>query len=139
MKAASVLLILSGVLSLGQTAWAGASDVGHGNTNPMLLAQLTDEERRALRDQWGRLPADERAALRQQFQERWRDLPPEQRESRRRELTERWRKLPPEVREERRREYRDDRGGYGQGYEYRQFEEFPAEDVPFYPARGGRR
>lgn len=147
MKAASALLILLGVLSQNPSAWA---DVGRASGAdvfvgaPMHLAQLSPEERRALRDQWGRMSPEERAALRRQFEERWRDIPPEQRESRRREVMDHWRNLPDEERELRRRDSRD-RDGYGRGYEQRGFEDEmppmpPMPPLPSsFPRRGGGR
>lgn len=137
MKAASVMLILWGVLSQVPSAWADAGRVLAFEPpagTPMQLAQLSPEERRALRDQWGNLSPEQRADLRRRFQERWNDIPPEQRETRRREVMDHWRNLPPGERETRRREL-PDRDGYGRGYEQRGFED----EMPFLPPGMPRR
>lgn len=141
MKTATVLLILWGGVGQVASAWADGSralafDPQAGT--PMQLAQLSPEERRALREQWGSLSPEERAALRRRFQERWQDIPPEQRETRRREVMDHWRNLPPQERETRRREL-PDRDGYGRGYEQRGFEDEAPFMPPVMPRRGGGR
>lgn len=141
MKVAHGVLIFWGVLSPALSAWA---DVGPFPAHdpqagmPVLVAQLSPQERRALREQWGNLSPEERAALRRKFEERWGDIPPEQRELRRREVMDYWRNLPPREREQRQREILD-RDGYGRGYEQRGFEGEPPFMPPIPPFRGGGR
>jgi len=121
MRTATALLILLGVASLAQTVRADAYAPWQRG-GELMVAQMSPDERRAMRERWERMPPDERAVLRGQFQARLRTVPPEERELRRRELMERWRSLPPGERELRRREMQDGHG-YGRGFETRDLEE----------------
>lgn len=104
--------------------------IGHA---PLLVAQLSGDERRALRDRWERTDDEEREVLRRAFRERLREASPEQREILRHELVKKWKNLPPEERARLRQKYResdafaerddderDGKGrGFGRGYERR--------------------
>lgn len=110
--------------------------IGHA---PMQIAQLSGEERRALRERWERADDEEREVLRRAFRERLREASPEQREMLRHELVKKWRNLPPEERAQLRKKYKDstafpdrddeERGdngrGFGRGYE-RRFDDAPS-------------
>ncbi|HRH80589.1 MAG TPA: DUF3106 domain-containing protein [Thiobacillaceae bacterium] len=121
MKTATALLILIGAASLAQAVRA-ETYAPWERGGELIVAQMSPAERSAMRERWERMPPDERAVLREQFQERIRTLPPEERELQRRELIERWRSLPPGERELRRREMLDEHG-YGRGFETRDIDE----------------
>jgi hypothetical protein len=58
---------------------AGARDFGSVFVQPLpLVAQMSQEERRAMRERWEKASPEERAELRSFFQERLRMTPPEQ-------------------------------------------------------------
>jgi hypothetical protein len=84
------------------------------------VAQLSQEERRALRERWERATPEERAQLRRDFEERLRRMPSEQFDPRRMNMRDGWRNM------------RDGMGpamdfwqddGYGTGYEHRRYQE----------------
>jgi len=95
------------------------------------VAELSPEERIWFRQQWNRLPPEERELMRRQLQEKWRDLPPEARQKPREELMERMRgqreEPPPRPR---RPGLAPPEDGYGQGYGTRRWEEPGWEDAP---------
>ncbi len=113
------------------TAPALADESAYGMFAPALakIAQLSPEERRALRERWEQAGPEERLRLRREFQERQerlRQMPPEGR----REAMDAWRNLPPAERERRRQEREirgprghEEEGSYGTGFERRRFEE----------------
>ncbi|MCU0841877.1 MAG: hypothetical protein MUC79_09190 [Thiobacillaceae bacterium] len=120
-------------LALGLTALEAAANDGWGGwvrgDSPTRLAQWSADERRAQRERWDSLPADDRAALQQDLRDRLRDLPPEERERRRREIMDAWRDLPADERDARTRQRQERRDaqpwpameGFGRGYERRVF------------------
>jgi hypothetical protein len=58
---------------------AVAGDFGSVFAQPMaFVAQLSSDDRRVLRERWEEASPEERAKLRQKFQQRLRQLPPEQ-------------------------------------------------------------
>lgn len=73
------------------------------------VAQMSHEERHALRERWEHASPEERAQLRRAFQDRLRRMPAEPFESRgmemREQMHDRWQE-----------------GGFGTGYEHRRFE-----------------
>lgn len=139
----SLLLSLNALPALA--ADQGLGEGIFGQALPM-VAQLSPEERRALRDRWEQAAPDERAVMRREFKERLRQVPPEQREIRRNEFIQHWQNLPPQERERLRAQREERRGppadlappdggmrgfGFGRGYE-RRFENTD-------PDQGGRR
>ncbi len=138
-----LLALLLGLAALP----AQARDDDYRSQGPMqaMLAQLTPEERQALRERWEQASPEERLKLRREFRERML----RQRDG----LGDRWsqedRRGPP-VRDDRERTGRDDRddqGSFGTGFERRRhengrFENLPPRDVPypgeFFDRRGGR-
>jgi DNA-binding CsgD family transcriptional regulator len=105
----------------------------------LMLAQLSPEERRVLRERWEQASPEERARIREEFHQR-RMADPERME-RRRDAMERQRSLTPEEREalrQQRKGRNDGRGhwaeagesgedgGFGAGYERRRFLDMPA-------------
>lgn len=71
------------------------------------VAQLTPEERRALRQRWQEASPEERQQLRREFQDRQ-----QERSERRRERMERWQEQPGNGRD----------GNFGTGFERRRYE-----------------
>lgn len=82
------------------------------------VAQMSQEDRRVLRERWEQASPEERAYLRREFQERLRPVTPDRYGSREREMRE-------EIRQEmRERMYeRWEGNGFGTGYEHRRHEE----------------
>jgi hypothetical protein len=108
---------------------AAAQDFGSVFGQPMpLVAQMSQEERRDLRERWEHAGPEERARLRKAFQERLRMPSPEQFDPRHmdfrqgrgtsRERADTWGNFMPG-------------NGFGTGYEQRRFEgRYPYEDEP---------
>jgi hypothetical protein len=106
MKTCKPLLALSIAL---MALPADAQDFGGVFGQPLpLVAQMSQEERRALRERWEQASPEERVHLRRMFQERLRRMPPEQ--------------LDPRGMGERLRESWQEQG-YGTGYEQRRYED----------------
>lgn len=107
MKAKVLMTLLLSALS--QPLLAGDS-VFIGVT--LQVAQLSPEERRALRERWEMASPEERMDMRRRFQERMQPALPEERPARRRDneaRRESWAPHPPA-----------DFGGFGTGFERRQ-------------------
>jgi hypothetical protein len=132
-------------LAMLALVWAGSA-AADGRTvfadrylGPM--AELSAEEQAWFRSHWQQMSPDEREAVRRKLRKEWRDTPPEQRHRQREELVDRIRdqgdtgNRPANNRgPERRGGYGNygwgmPDGGYGQGYENRNWE---------YPDDGGR-
>ena len=131
------------ILMLALTALpAAAQELGDGVFSGIFaqplphVAQLTQEERRALRERWERATPEERAALRRAFMERMQRMPPQGFVPGGMDMRRGWRDMQngmgPAM-----DFWRDD--GYGTGYERRRYEE-QNESLPD-PGRGdnGRR
>ena len=90
---------------------AAAQDFGSvfGQALPF-VAQMSQEERRALRERWEFANPEERTQMRRAFQERLRRMPPEQFDPR-----------PTELREQMNEYWQGN--GFGTGYEHRRYEE----------------
>jgi hypothetical protein len=90
---------------------ASAQDFGSvfGQALP-LVAQMSQEERRTLRERWEYASPEERAQMRRIFQERLRQMPPERFDPR-----------PNELREQMNERWLGN--GFGTGYEHRRYEE----------------
>lgn len=90
---------------------AAAQDFGSvfGQALPF-VAQMSQEERRALRERWEYASPEERVQMRRMFQERLRQMPPERFDPR-----------PTELREQMNERWQDN--GFGTGYEHRRYEE----------------
>lgn len=127
MKTRALVSLMFCLAALQAVADEGYARPEWGGRGPY-LAQLSPEERRALRERWEHMPPEERAALREQFREHVQNLPPEERERHRQEIMQRWRELPAEERAARWREWQERRGAhdYGPAYEpqERRFEGF---------------
>lgn len=141
MKAKFLSTLLSGLLLGALSVAAGAEDLPmrspYWGDAPAMLAQLSSEERRALRERWERMSPEERAGMRQKMRDRLQSLPPEERERRRREMLEQSGEMADEEREIRRQDgqqrrddrwgdaergfRQDEREGFGWGFERRGF------------------
>jgi len=123
----SLLLSLNALPVHAAEPWL--TETVFGQALPM-VAQLSPEERRSLRERWEQAAPDERATLRREFRERLRQVPPEGREILRQELMHRWQGPVPENRDRVRSQ--DHRGqpaeatprdngwrGFGRGFERR--------------------
>ncbi len=116
MKAKTLMPLLIALLALP----AAARDFGSVFAQPLpLVAQMSQEERRALRERWEQASPEERAQLRKAFQERLRMAPPEQFDPRRMDMRPFW--GDPRDKAGPARDYRPD-DGYGTGYERRRHE-----------------
>jgi hypothetical protein len=140
------------ILTLAALAWiplasmAGNQSDGHGPfgnywDQPVRhLAELTREERARFRDQWQYLPPAEREAMLKELRQQWRETPPEERHRKQEEWMKRGRDRDDADRSRGRKQsgWED---GYGQGYEYRQWERPEDMQRPFErpeAASGGR-
>jgi hypothetical protein len=113
-KTLMALLLALGTLPVALPATAG--DFGSVFAQPMgLIAQLSGDERRALRERWEEASPEERAELRRNFQQRLRQLPPERMDPR--EMGENMRRAMPAP--------ANDwiPSGFGTGYEHRREDE----------------
>lgn len=106
---------------------AAAQDFGSVFGQPLpLVAQMSQEERRALRERWEHAGPEERAQLRKAFQERLRMPSPEQFDPRRMDM----RLGSPRDRAEMGNGFMPG-NGFGMGYEQRRFDgRSPFEDAP---------
>lgn len=104
---------------------AAAQDFGSVFGQPLpLVAQMSQEERRALRERWEHASPEERSQLRKAFQERLRMTSPEQYDPRRMDM----RRASPRDRAEAGNAYMPG-NGFGMGYEQRHFDKrYPFED-----------
>ncbi|MFZ5484260.1 MAG: hypothetical protein ACOZB0_08530 [Pseudomonadota bacterium] len=93
-------------------AWAGSDFAFTGQRIGPVADRRGDEGARFQQD-WSRLPAREREAMRRALREQWEELPPEARKHKREELYERMRDMA-EPADPRYWGGRDD--GYGKGY-----------------------
>lgn len=121
-------------LLLALTAMPALADEGGSRfPNPMqtMLAQLTPEERRVLRERWENASPEERMKMRRDFRERqMRQRDPEGERGNWTEDDSRGRKPRDEERQRGYRNSREDEGSFGMGFERRRFENLPPEDVP---------
>lgn len=92
--------------------WAGSDFAFTGQSIGPVADRRGDDDPRFQQD-WSRLPAREREAMRRALREQWEELPPEARKHKREELYERMRDLPAPA-DPRSWGGRDD--GYGKGY-----------------------
>jgi len=108
---------------------AAAQDFGSVFGQPLpLVAQMSQEERRALRERWEHASPEERAKLRKAFQERLRMPSPEQFDPRRMDLR-RGRDKSRDMVDT--MENFMPGNGFGTGYEQRRFDgRYPYEDEP---------
>jgi hypothetical protein len=138
MKTKTLMPMLAFLLALP----AAARDFGSVFAEPLpLVAQMSQEERRLLRERWEQASPEERAELRRAFQERLRRMPAESFDPRRMDMKPFW--ADPRDKADPTRTYQPD-NGYGTGYERRRHEEKetyePLEDASDYRSRGkGRR
>lgn len=118
MKATARKLILTvlAVLASGAAAASDHSVFTGRSIGPM--AELSSEERAWFRDNWQRLPAEDREAVRRKLRQEWADLPPEVRQRRMQELANKVEEKRKETWQ--REQERDDREtGFGQGFDSR--------------------
>lgn len=86
MKSRTLMPFLFALLALP----AAANDLGGVFGQPLpFMAQMSQEERRAMRERWEQASPEERTILRRTFQERLRRMPPEQFDPRGLEMGER--------------------------------------------------
>ena len=127
MKAKISLIVLFGLLALHARADEGlpfGRQGGMFGAAPARVAQLTPEERQALRERWLNMPPEQRALLRERFMRRLRSMSPEERQRLRQEWMRRGAMMPPAggMRGNMWREDANQDDGYGFGYERRGFQ-----------------
>ncbi len=123
MKSITKILFLLGLVALNAQADGAyrTEEAGIWSRPWSVLARMSSDERRAMRERWDTLLPDERDYLRQQFRDRVQSLPPEQREGQRREIMNLWRDRSGEEYGGRwQGEDERPRDGYGRGYERRE-------------------